>query len=119
MCINTKMAFSDVGLYPMDIKSTANTLQEWFIKLYNSIHPIFNPTETMAAPMPTHFRLQYTGFVTEDKAVVEWDLYHNNIGGARWVEGETVDIIWLLETGTELDKLVLGVSPVMTHGTLA
>lgn len=116
--VTTKFQFSDVGLYPLEIKATANTIQEWFIKLYYSLHPIFDPTTAFNAPTPTHFRLQYDGFTTADLGIAEWDLYQNHLGSVNGTEKTTVDIIWLQETSTLESKLILGISPVMAHGTL-
>ena len=118
---HTDGRFSDVGLQPLEIKATANTEEEFRIKLYNPIHAIYDPTKVLGPPQPTHMRLEYDSFVSADLDIEEnWFLLHNCLRGVTgWIEGETVNIVWLLETSTSSSKLILGLSPMIVHELLA
>lgn len=114
-----KFGYSTAGAFPLDLTAGEPTLADWLNKLYFSIHPTYDPVlEELVDVTPTHFRLQYGVFTSGDFPIGDWQVLHNNLGGTVWVEDETVTIIWLLDTPSSVDHLILALTPIMIHNTL-
>lgn len=114
----THFGYSNVGTYPLELRTDMSARSEWIYKLYRSLNPVYDPVAVTTAPDPTHFRLQYQGHTSGDIPVGEWHLYQNNISGSQWVDQSTVEVVWLLEVPNVVNKQILGVAPVMIHATL-
>lgn len=104
------------GNQVLDIKSGANTLNEWLNLLWETLSAIYDESIIIKPPTPTHFKLRYKGVDTSEMSVSNWNLYHARWTNDLWVENGTVEVIWLQEANATFKQL--GVSPVVLRNLL-
>ncbi len=117
--VNTRFAYSNLGLFALDLKMGLLTPEQWLAKIWEPLHAIFDPITKLIAPVPTHFKLRYQGITTDAVNLSDfWDVNVGNINHIHWDQYDTVEVIWLLETPGESQYRILGISPVMIDNTL-
>lgn len=113
-----KFSYYNNILYPMELKSGAVTPVQWKDRLFDTLNAIYNPNQ-FGPPEPTHFRLKYNGYITNDKIINdEFGIKVNNELHQQWILHDTVEVIWLLDVPGQVDKKILGISPVMIYDNL-
>lgn len=114
--VSVKASASNTGLFPLDLSAGIATSTEWLNKLFYRLHPTYDPTtQELTDLLPTHFRLMYNGYTSADLPLADWVTYHNHLGSVPWVEGQTINIVWLQDDPGAIDHLLLGTSPLMVH----
>lgn len=89
----------------------------WLQALYNTIEPVFDTTAMTEPADPTHFKFEYEGTVSPVYPLSAWaDELPAPAGISAFEKTKTVNIVWLLDSGTGYG--VLGHSPLITNDTL-
>lgn len=112
-----RFEYSPLGQFAIDITAGAVSLNNWLAKLWTPLHAIFDPTQALSAPTPTHFKLSYAEYVGPVKPISDWNVLHGNGLGHAWTNHDTVNVIWLHTTNVVDTYNTLGISPVMINAT--
>lgn len=97
-----------------------NALLEWQSLLYESSHPLYDGSTEVGPPVPTHVKLRYYDALaneinTPDIQMLDWDLDHDHVTGADWVEASTVEVHWMYSPVGGGSDLTIAITPVMVH----
>lgn len=110
---------NNTGTKPLELTSGEATKANWLAKLWNPLHAIFDIMLTDTVLTPSHFKLRYNGILSSVKTVQQkWDQVIASEFNTNWINGSTIEVIWLYPSGEQNVYLTLGVSPVMIQTTL-
>ena len=118
--LNVVCGYSAIGGMPINVSSNTMSLEQWLLKLYTPLHGIYNQTESLAPPTPTHFKLLYNGLASPVLDVASyWNILIQNYFGIPWTTKSTILLVWLKQDPLDgSNYLTLGVSPMLLKNTL-